>query len=269
MAGDVPGDELIDAPHPDDEVPGGELLDDAYAATAAEEQEAVTAPPAPRTRVWQRVALAGCMVLALVGAFLLGAGWNRSPVRGDVNAVPAPGAVAGAPSAATSSSASPSRQAPSSASPPASSVHVQVPSVGLDLPLFPLSVPDGVIDPPLLTAGYWLQGYGAPTGSAKDADNTVYLAAHSTNRGSSGFDALLSADHRSAAVQAGATIQVSTAAGTASYTVERTARYDTDELATASEVWQDVPGRLVLITCLTPTSYAPTTEDLVVFASAR
>jgi sortase (surface protein transpeptidase) len=135
--------------------------------------------------------------------------------------------------------------------------------------VLPLSAPAGVIDPPLLTAAYWVQPYGEPVGAAAEAGNTIYLAAHSTSRGSSGFDPLLTADHQGPALGPGDVVSVSTPGGTADYTVDRTARYGTGDLAGATEVWEAVPGRLVLITCLTPLGAGATTEDLVVFATAR
>ena len=218
--------------------------------------------PGPRT-----AALTGCAVLGVAGAVVLGVGVSGG----------APAATVG--SAATGGRALPSggpsegialpRTTATAWTTPSSAVRVRVDAVGLDLPVLPLAAPDGVIDPPLLTAAYWVQPYGEPVGAAAEADNTIYLAAHSTSRGSSGFDPLLTADHRDSALAAGDVVSVSTPGGTADYTVDRTARYAAADLAGAAEVWAAVPGRLVLITCLTPLGSGATTEDLVVFATAR
>jgi hypothetical protein len=208
--------------------------------------------------------LSGCAVLGVAGAVALGLGLSAGdppPVGAAAPVTAAPSGAPGAPAAVA--------WAPTTASAettPSSAVHVSVPAVGLDLPVLPLAAPDGVIDPPLLTAAYWVQPYGEPVGSAEEADNTLYLAAHSTSRGDLGFDPLLTADHQDSALSAGAVVSVSTPGGTVDYTVERTARYDRDALAGAAEVWEAVPGRLVLITCLTPLGAGTTTEDLVVFA---
>jgi sortase (surface protein transpeptidase) len=147
-------------------------------------------------------------------------------------------------------------------------VHLSIPSVGLDLPLLPLEPNGDVIDPPLLTAGYWIEPYGAPVGSAGDAKNTLYIAAHSLGRGSDGFDPLLTPDHTGSALAAGDVVQVSTPHGTVRYTVESTRRYGKDELPRAAEVWAAVPGRLVLITCFQRTDGRASTENLVVVAES-
>ena len=219
--------------------------------------------PSPRT-----AALTGCAVLGVAGVVVLGLGLSGSgqpPAGGS----PAAAGVTALPSGAPVVTATEPRTTATAWTTPSSAVHVRVDAVGLDLPVLPLSAPSGVIDPPLLTAAYWVQLYGEPVGAAGDADNTIYLAAHSTSTGNSGFDPLLTADHQDSALAPGDVVSVSTPGGTVDYTVERTARYDTDDLAGATEVWEAVPGRLVLITCLTPLGDGTTTEDLVVFATAR
>lgn len=62
------------------------------------------------------------------------------------------------------------------------------------LSLLGLTPRRGAIDPPLLTAGYWIEPYAAPVGSADQAVSTLYVAAHSAGRGDDGFDPLLTAD---------------------------------------------------------------------------
>nr|WP_249068615.1 class F sortase [Modestobacter muralis] len=202
----------------------------------------------------------------MTGAVVLGLGLSGGalPAAGS-----APAGVTAPPSGAPPEATALPRTTATAWTTPSSPVHVRVDAVGLDLPVLPLSAPSGVIDPPLLTAAYWVQPYGEPVGAAEDADNTLYLAAHSTSRGSSGFDPLLTADHQDSALAPGDVVSVSTPEGTVDYTVERTARYDADALADAAEVWEVVPGRLVLLTCLTPLGSGATTEDLVVFATAR
>jgi hypothetical protein len=65
----------------------------------------------------------------------------------------------------------------------------------------------------------------------------------------------------------GDVVEVSTPGGTVGYTVERTERYAKDELAGAADIWEAVPGRLVLITCFQRAGRA-STENLVVVASS-
>jgi hypothetical protein len=151
---------------------------------------------------------------------------------------------------------------------PSSDVHVTIPALDLDLPVLPLSPRNGTINPPTLTAAYWLDPYGDPVGSAGQADNTLYLAAHSTGTGEYGFDPLMESDGGGSTLGPGDVIEVSTPQGTVDYTVERTERYAKGELPGATEVWEAHPGRLVLLTCFQRGSGRASTENLVVFAES-
>jgi hypothetical protein len=209
-------------------------------------------------------------VLGLGGVLVLGIGFTGED---DARAGWAPEASAAATSSAAPTSVPvPAAEAPTAAPtptalvPPSSDKHVRVGAVGIDLPLLPLIPRRDVIDPPTLTAAYWIEPYGDPVGSPDQADNTLYIAAHSDGSGDNGFDPLLSADHRTGAVGAGDVVEVETPTGTVTYTVERTQRYGKNELATADEVWEAVPGRLVLITCFQRADGRATTENFVVFA---
>ncbi|WP_448613633.1 sortase domain-containing protein [Modestobacter sp. URMC 112] len=206
-------------------------------------------------------ALSGLAALGLTGAVVLGAGLSTDPAPGAGGQAPAELTAAPLPGA-------PPTSTPSAHTTPSSAVHVRVPAVDLDLPVLPLTTQRGVIDPPLLTAAYWIEPYGEPVGSAGQAENTLYLAAHSAGRGSDGFDPLLGPGEGGSALGAGDQVEVSTPGGTVSYTVERTARYDKDDLAGAAEVWEASPGRLVLITCLQREAGRTSTENLVVFAES-
>ena len=151
---------------------------------------------------------------------------------------------------------------------PSSDVHVAVDALDLELPVLPLTPRGGAINPPTLTAAYWIRPYGEPVGAVEQADNTLYLAAHSTDTGKYGFDPLMESDGGGSTLVAGDVVEVSTPSGTVSYTVERTERYAKGELPEATEVWEAVPGRLVLITCYQRGGGRASTENLVVFARA-
>jgi sortase (surface protein transpeptidase) len=151
---------------------------------------------------------------------------------------------------------------------PSSDVHVAIPALDMDLPVLPLNPRNGTINPPTLTAAYWLDPYGDPVGSPEQADNTLYLAAHSTGTGKYGFDPLMASDGGGSTLGAGDVIEVSTPQGTVDYTVERTERYAKGELPGATEVWEAHPGRLVLITCFQRGGGRASTENLVVFAES-
>jgi hypothetical protein len=177
-------------------------------------------------------------------------------------AVPTGRPVASAPASSAPPTTPEARYTPSSAT------HVVIPSVGLDLPMLPLAPAEGVIDPPLLTAAYWIEPYGAPVGSADQADNTLYLAAHSAGYGTDGFDPLLDADHEATTLATGDLVEVRTPEGTVTYAVTSAQRYAKEALPAAAEVWEQAPGRLVLITCFQRTGGRLATENLVVVAEA-
>jgi hypothetical protein len=151
---------------------------------------------------------------------------------------------------------------------PSSDVHVAIPALDMDLPVLPLTPRNRTINPPTLTAAYWLEPYGDPVGSAEQATNTLYLAAHSTSAGKYGFDPLMDSAGGDSTLEGGDVIEVSTPQGTVDYTVERTERYAKGELPGATEVWEARPGRLVLITCFQRGDGRGSTENLVVFAES-
>lgn len=223
------------------------------------------------TRPTRRTAaLAGAAVLGLSGVVVLGIGLRSGDAaeRIPVAAVPSATSSAAPTSAPPVEPSATPTPTPTALHTPSSSVHLVIPSVDLDLPLLALTPRRGVIDPPLLTAGYWIEPYGPPVGSAEQATNTLYVAAHSAGGGADGFDPLLTPDHRGSAVAPGDVVEVRTPDGTVTYTVERTQRYGKNELAGAAEVWEAVPGRLVLITCFQRADGRNSTENLVVVAES-
>ncbi|RFU18912.1 class F sortase [Geodermatophilus marinus] len=192
---------------------------------------------------------------------------------------PAGAAGSGSPAAAATGPGNPAAAPPDEAQPtlppegtvlptPSSAVHVTVPALGLDLPVLPLTPRRGAINPPTLTAAYWIEPYGDPVGAAGQADNTLYLAAHSTGTGAYGFDPLMEPDGGGSTLEAGDVIEVSTPEGTVSYTVEHTRRYAKGQLPDAAEVWEAAPGRLVLITCFQRGNGRASTENLVITAES-
>jgi hypothetical protein len=219
------------------------------------------------TRRRRRIALAAAAVLALTGALVLVAGLSAG--RGTAALHP----VAAAPSA--SASAGSRSERPGTAAPPtaarytpSSEVRLVVPSLGVDLPLLPMTPSGDTIDPPLLTAGYWIEPYGAPVGDAAEATNTLYVAAHSAGYGADGFDPLIAGDGAGSTLAAGDVVEVRTPMGTVRYTVRSSSRYGKDELPGAEEVWEVSPGRLVLVTCFQRADGREATENLVVVAEA-
>ena len=221
------------------------------------------------TRPSRRTAAAGAvLVLSFAGGTVLAVGLadGEQPAAATGSPDPVAAATAAPPSV---EEAQPTLPPEGVALPtPSSDVHVTVDTLGMDLPVLPLTPRNGTINPPTLTAAYWIQPYGDPVGAAEQADNTLYLAAHSTGTGEYGFDPLMESDGGGSTLAAGDVIEVSTPQGTVDYTVERTQRYAKGELPGATEVWEASPGRLVLITCFQRGSGRASTENLVVFAES-
>jgi len=170
--------------------------------------------------------LVGAVLLGLVGAVVLGLGLTggNAPVHGTaMAATPTPSAVS-APTAASAATTSAGATARAARFTPSSAVHLVIPAVGLDLPLLALTPKHGGIDPPLLTAGYWIEPYGEPVAAAAKATNTLYIAAHSAGRGHDGFDPLLATGRGGSSLAAGDVVEVRTPDGTARYTVEGSRR---------------------------------------------
>lgn len=216
--------------------------------------------------------LSGCAVLAAGGVAAIAASLTAGPPPA---ATAAPPPVTAAPSPTASAAPAPPEPLPTEELQPtpeptptplrSSSVHLVVDEVGLDLPVLPTTPRGGVINPPTLREAYWIEPYGEP---GPDADNTVYIAAHSWSGGDAAFNPLMDVADRRSAVQPGDDVEVSTPSGTTRYTVTSAERYAKGALPGASEVWEAHPGRLVLITCFQHDDGRASTENLVITAEA-
>lgn len=148
---------------------------------------------------------------------------------------------------------------------PGTPIDVQVPKVGIDAKITPIAFKNGNIDPPGVTEAYWIEAYGAP---GLTSDNTVYLVGHSWDQGDAVFNPLFDRASQSSNVEPNDSIIVTTAAGAVHYVIDRYERYPRTTLAEDDEVWQVVPGRLVLVTCFQPDDGSRPTENFVVYAHA-
>lgn len=116
-----------------------------------------------------------------------------------------------------------------------------VPDLAIDAPVIPVAAPDGVLTPPddPQTVGWWADGArpGAARGSA-------LVTGHTVHDGGGAMDDLEQLD-------AGDPVAMVTDRGSIDYRVERVVVLGKGELAERAQVLfdQDVPGRLVLITC--------------------
>lgn len=120
-------------------------------------------------------------------------------------------------------------------------VRLIVPELGVNAPVVPISAPGGVLLPPSdpQMLGWWRDGArpGARHGGA-------LITGHTVHTGGGAFDNLET-------LTRGDSVRVRTRRGTVEYVVTRVRIYRKSSLAQhAGEVFsQQVPGRLVLITC--------------------
>jgi hypothetical protein len=146
---------------------------------------------------------------------------------------------------------------------PGQPVRVQLPRLGMDIPVLPMALPaDRRVNPPSNGFAYWISDFGPAGGKAT---NTTYLAAHSWNLGYSAFNGLMDIKAGAGRVKQGDAVLVTTPEGVATYAVTGTAGYVKTTLGEREELWQAMPGRLVLITCF-QLNDAGATENYIVYA---
>ncbi|MFJ8441313.1 class F sortase [Kitasatospora griseola] len=135
-----------------------------------------------------------------------------------------------------------------------------VPSVGLDVPLGTMNEVDGSVVPPGFTSAYRITNLGTPT--APEA-GTVYVAMHSLRWGAVGpGNYLFALDTGTSTLAPGATIN----AGGTHYLVDRATTIPKTDLPTATAIWADIPGRLVVLTCLEKPDNTPAVDNFVITA---
>ncbi|MGW4380366.1 class F sortase [Kitasatospora sp. NPDC004531] len=135
-----------------------------------------------------------------------------------------------------------------------------VPSVGLDVPLGTMNEVGGSVVPPGFASAYRIANLGTP---ADPGGGTVYVAMHSLRRGATGpGNYLFALDTGASTVAPGAEIEV----GGARYVVDGAAVVPIADLPDAADLWSDVPGRLVVLTCLERPDDTPAVDNFVLTA---
>ncbi|KFI82291.1 class F sortase [Bifidobacterium psychraerophilum] len=120
-----------------------------------------------------------------------------------------------------------------------------VPSVGLNVGIGALSEVAGQITPPGFTNAYIVRNRGAGELS-KANQQTLFVVTHSVNWGKAPGNYLIDVSDGKPAVHIGAQIEI----GALKYKVTETETVLKEDLGSTSSVWENTPGRLVLITCL-------------------
>ncbi|WP_202565841.1 class F sortase [Agreia sp. COWG] len=143
-------------------------------------------------------------------------------------------------------------------------LRIRIPAVGLDAEVRAMGVPESrELDPPGPYRAYWISDFGV-AGAA--STNTTYIAGHTYRDGSAVFNPLLDVPQSAGAVSAGESIVVTTPGGDASYTITSTELYDKSSIEQQTELWQQVPGRLVVVTCFQYNGGTSSTQNFVVYA---
>ncbi|WP_228512742.1 class F sortase [Clavibacter sp. VKM Ac-2872] len=136
-----------------------------------------------------------------------------------------------------------------------------VDSVGLDVPLGALKTVRGVIEPPGFTSAYWVRDQGVAPGDG--AQGTVFVVMHSLRDGGQGpGNYLIDVANGTSKIGLGAKIRVDDV----TYSVTGTQAIDKPAVADASAIWANVPGRLVIITCLQKPGGGASTQNVVIEA---
>ncbi|WP_051209514.1 class F sortase [Propionicicella superfundia] len=123
-------------------------------------------------------------------------------------------------------------------------MRVVVPAVGMDVPLGEMNEVDGQIRPPGFTSAYLIRNRGASLADA--AEGTIYVATHSIHGGKAPGNFLIDVDDARATVEPGDDIYI----GNLHYRVDSWRAVPKSDLPDQEDLWNDDPGRLVLLTCL-------------------
>ncbi|MFD7643402.1 class F sortase [Kitasatospora sp. NPDC059795] len=135
-----------------------------------------------------------------------------------------------------------------------------VPSVGLDVPLGTMNEVAGSVVPPGFASAFLIVNLGAPT---SPATGTVYVAMHSLRWGAVGpGNYLFAPETGTSKVAPGAAVF----AGGVRYVVDGATAVPKAELPDADAIWADVPGRLVVLTCLERPDNSPAVDNFVIVA---
>ncbi len=137
-----------------------------------------------------------------------------------------------------------------------------IPSVGLDVPLGELSMAGGTITPPTFTSAYAVRNLGS--GPSRPTSGSVFVAMHSLRGGGTGpGNFLIDAKRHRSSLGPGTIIELDAVA----YRVTGSMLVDRDRIGDDPTVWRNIPGRLVVITCMqTPSGDRPPTQNLVIEA---
>ena len=119
-----------------------------------------------------------------------------------------------------------------------------VPALSMNVPLGELSVVRSTLTPPGFVQAYRVRNLGVPLDKA--STGTVYVVMHSVNNGFAPGNYLFDVPSAKALVNPGESLTV----GGVDYVIDGSQLIDKTALPKTGKLWADVPGRVVVITCL-------------------
>lgn len=137
----------------------------------------------------------------------------------------------------------------------------EVPSVGLDVPLGALDEVDNQITPPGFTSAYLVANLGVSLANA--STGSVFVVMHSLRGGGVGpGNYLIDVSKGTPRVSVGSSIHV----GSLTYTVTGAQAIPKTTVPEDSNLWANIPGRLVVITCLQVPAQTESVDNMVITA---
>lgn len=135
----------------------------------------------------------------------------------------------------------------------------RAPSVGLDTPVGSMKSVNGLIKPPGFDRAYLVSNIGHSL--HENNEGTVYLVMHSVRRGNAPGNHLIDVESAKPRLHKGDEVSL----GSYKYRVTGAESVKKSSIVNTGKVWEDVPGKLVIITCLQrPTGYS--VKNTIIYA---
>lgn len=135
----------------------------------------------------------------------------------------------------------------------------RAPSVGLETPVGSMKSVNGMIKPPGFDRAYLVSNIGHSL--HENNEGTVYLVMHSVRRGEAPGNHLIDVESAKPRLHEGDEVSL----GSYKYRVTGAESVKKSSIVNTGKVWEDVPGKLVIITCLQrPTGYS--VKNTIIYA---
>lgn len=143
-------------------------------------------------------------------------------------------------------------------------LRLEVPSVGLNVPLAEMDEVDRSITPPGFQDAYLIRNVG--TSLKTPNEGTVFVAMHSIRGGGVGpGNYLVDVETGNSKVPIGSTITV----GSLNYTVVSSRSISKTAVPSDQSLWKNTPGRLVLLTCVQNAAGTESKANLLITATLQ